>query len=73
MLTIIDVSLHGTLLFVAAQDDAGRVSRYALDWATYETAGMSAVLTAIQSAGATPGQLPPAWVQQLVGQIVDVG
>lgn len=71
MITITEASLHGTTLFVAAVDDAGRVSRWALDWATYETAGMSAVLTAIQSAGATPGQLPPAWVQQLVGQTVN--
>jgi len=69
---ITETSLHGATLFMAAKDDTGRVSRYALDWATYETEGMSAVLTAIQSAGATPGQIPPAWVQQLVGQTVSV-
>ena len=72
MLTITATSLHGTTLFVAAVDDAGRVSRWALDWVTYQSQGMSAVLTAIQSAGATPNELPPVWVQQLVGVQVSV-
>lgn len=72
MLTITDTSIHGTTLFVEAKDDAGRVSRYALDWTTYATEGMNAVLTAITSAGATPGQIPPAWVQQLVSVQVSV-
>lgn len=72
MLTITDTSLHGTTLFVEARDDAGRVSRYALDWTTYTSEGMTAVLSAITSAGATPGQAVPAWVQQLVGQTVSV-
>jgi hypothetical protein len=70
MLTIIDTSLHGSTLFVEAQDDTGRISRYALDWATYESQGMRAVLNAIHSAGSTPGQRMPAWVQQLVGMQV---
>lgn len=72
MLTITDTSLHGTTLFVEAQDDAGRVSRYAMDWATVENQGQTAVTTAITAAGATPGQTVPAWVQQLVGVQVRV-
>jgi hypothetical protein len=72
MLTITDASLHGATLFVAAVDAAGRVSRYAVDWTTAQSGGQSAVLQAIQSAGATPGQTVPAWVQQLVGQLLAV-
>lgn len=72
MLTILDGSLHGTTLFVEARDDQGRISRYALDWTTMDAGGMSAVIAALQSAGATPGQPVPAWVQQLVGQVVAV-
>jgi hypothetical protein len=72
MITITDTSRHGTMLFIEAKDDAGRVNRYALNWETYESQGMSAVLAAITEAGKTPGQVPPAWVQQLVGQTVSV-
>ena len=70
MLTITATSLHGTTLFVEAKDDTGRVNRWAFDWTTYESEGMSAVLNAIHSAGSTPGQRMPAWVQQLVGMQV---
>ena len=70
MLTIIDASLHGTTLFVEAVDDAGRVSRWAMDWTTVASEGMNAVLNAIHSAGSTPGKRMPAWVQQLVGMQV---
>ena len=70
MLTILDTSLHGTTLFIEAQDDTGRISRYALDWTTYAAQGQNAVLSAIHSAGSTPGQSVPAWVQQLVGMQV---
>ena len=72
MVTIMDASLHGTTLFVEAVDDAGRVSRWAMDWTTVASEGMSAVLNAMTSAGATPGQAVPAWAQQLVGQRVAV-
>ncbi len=72
MVTIVDGSLHGTTLFVEARDDQGRISRYALDWTTMQQAGQSGVLSAMASTGATPGQPVPAWVQQLVGQVVSV-
>lgn len=72
MLTIIDASLHGSMLFIAAQDSAGRISRYAVAWSTAQAQGQAAVTQAIQAAGATPGQSVPGWVQQLVGVQVSV-
>ena len=72
MLTIIDASLHGSTLFIAAQDSAGRISRYAVDWATAQSQGQAAVTAAMQTAGATPSQSVPGWVQQLVGVQVSV-
>lgn len=72
MITIIDASLHGATLFIAAQDDTGRISRYTVDWATAQSQGQAAVTSAITTAGATPGQSVPAWVQQLVGVQVSV-
>ena len=72
MLTIIDASLHGTTLFIAAQDDAGRISRYAVDWTTAQSQGQAAITAAMQTTGATPSQTVPNWVQQLVGVQVNV-
>ena len=69
-LTIVTASLSGATLFVTARDDAGRLSRYALDWGTYAGSGQAAVLAAITAAGAVPEQVPPVWVQQLVGRVV---
>ena len=62
---ISQVMLNGSTLTVEAVDDQNRVSRWALDWATMQAGGRTAVLAACT--GDPQDVAPPAWVQQLVG------
>lgn len=69
--TIAAAYLCGSTLFVKVQSLSDQVAWYQIPWATAQADGMTGVISAIESAGEAWAQPVPAWVQQLVGQLVN--
>lgn len=71
-MVILSTEQCGQTLFITCKNADTTISRYALAWSTAEADGIPGVLAYLQSQGEQPTAQPAAWVQQLIGQVVNV-